>query len=423
MLLEIDRRLGRRHRRDHLRGPAAAAAPDVRRLPAARAAPDRRRTSRHRGSAGGGAGGLGRASTSSGRQRRSPVAGSRLAGRGWRTTADRATRPSDRARPAHALAAGPRRRRRRRHRSGNRRREWRRAGAPDCRRRQARRRVERPLRRRAARRARAARRREVARWLGDIRSYFPSSVVQVMQTDAMDRLGLRQLLLEPELLEAVQPDIDLVIDADRAGPGRSPSTRGRRPAPSCARSPTSSRNGSRPATVQAVTGALNRAARTRRPKLADVDWNRTIAANLKHYQPEYTHGRARAPRRLRPTNHAGRARDHPVHRPVRLDGRVDRLLVGLRRGARVAAFGRDEARRLRHRGGRPHRRARRPGRRAVRRPARRRHRHQPGAGLLPGLDHHAERHRAGADQRSLRGRHRRGDAPSGARPSSDRARR
>jgi Mg-chelatase subunit ChlD len=43
----------------------------------------------------------------------------------------------------------------------------------------------------------------------------------------------------------------------------------------------------RAATVQAVTGALNRAARTRRPRPGDIDWNRTIAANLKHYQPEH----------------------------------------------------------------------------------------------------------------------------------------
>jgi Mg-chelatase subunit ChlD len=39
-------------------------------------------------------------------------------------------------------------------------------------------------------------------------------------------------------------------------------------------------------TRAAVSGALNRAARARRPKLRDVDWNRTIAANLRHYQPE-----------------------------------------------------------------------------------------------------------------------------------------
>src|SRR5258708_5100331 len=43
----------------------------------------------------------------------------------------------------------------------------------------------------------------VARWLGDIRTYFPTSVVRVMQKDAMTRLGLNQLLLEPEMLEAV----------------------------------------------------------------------------------------------------------------------------------------------------------------------------------------------------------------------------
>ena len=37
----------------------------------------------------------------------------------------------------------------------------------------------------------------------------------------------------------------------------------------------------------AVTGALNRAVRNRRPRLAEIDWNRTIRANLRHYQEEY----------------------------------------------------------------------------------------------------------------------------------------
>src|SRR3569833_2161658 len=50
----------------------------------------------------------------------------------------------------------------------------------------------------------------VARWLGDIRGYFPSSVVRVMQKDALDRLNLRQMLLEPEMLQAVEPDVHLV---------------------------------------------------------------------------------------------------------------------------------------------------------------------------------------------------------------------
>ena len=50
----------------------------------------------------------------------------------------------------------------------------------------------------------------VARWLGDIRRYFPSTVVQVMQSDAIERLNLTQLLVEPEMLEAVEPDVHLV---------------------------------------------------------------------------------------------------------------------------------------------------------------------------------------------------------------------
>jgi Mg-chelatase subunit ChlD len=40
-------------------------------------------------------------------------------------------------------------------------------------------------------------------------------------------------------------------------------------------------------TRAAVSGALNRAARSRRPKPRDIDWNRTIAANLSRYQPAH----------------------------------------------------------------------------------------------------------------------------------------
>ena len=50
----------------------------------------------------------------------------------------------------------------------------------------------------------------VVRWLGDIRQYFPASVVQVMQKDALQRLRLNEMLLQPEMLEAVQPDVHLV---------------------------------------------------------------------------------------------------------------------------------------------------------------------------------------------------------------------
>ena len=126
----------------------------------------------------------------------------------------------------------------------------------------------------------------VARWLGDIRTYFPSSVVQVMQRDAMERLGLRQLLLEPELLEAVEPDIDLattliglggIIPEHSRGNGPSRRTQGHRRA----------RSASRRVDCAAIIGALNRSARTTRPRHSAIDWHRTVTANLKHYQPEH----------------------------------------------------------------------------------------------------------------------------------------
>ncbi|EWT02003.1 von Willebrand factor A [Intrasporangium oryzae NRRL B-24470] len=126
----------------------------------------------------------------------------------------------------------------------------------------------------------------VARWLGDIRGYFPSSVVQVMQADAMDRLGLTQLLLEPELMRAVQPDINLV--STLVGLGRVIPERSRATAREVVRVVTDQlEERLRSETVQAVTGALDRSARSRRPRQSDIDWNRTIAANLKHYQPDH----------------------------------------------------------------------------------------------------------------------------------------
>lgn len=126
----------------------------------------------------------------------------------------------------------------------------------------------------------------VGRWLGDIRGYFPSSVVQVMQQDAMDRLGLREMLLEPEMMRSVQPDVSMVstlVGLGRAIPEHSKETA--RQVVRVVTDQLQERLAAR--TVQAVTGALDRASRTRRPKFRDVDWQRTIAANLKHYLPEH----------------------------------------------------------------------------------------------------------------------------------------
>jgi Mg-chelatase subunit ChlD len=126
----------------------------------------------------------------------------------------------------------------------------------------------------------------VARWLGDIRSYFPATVVQVMQRDAIDRLNLRQLLLEPELLDSIQPDVHLIgtlLSLTKVMPETTKATARRVVAGVVAEVERRLANRTR----AAVSGALNRAARSRRPKPRDIDWNRTIAANLTRYLPEY----------------------------------------------------------------------------------------------------------------------------------------
>jgi Mg-chelatase subunit ChlD len=119
----------------------------------------------------------------------------------------------------------------------------------------------------------------VARWLGDIREYFPSSVVRVMQSDALTRLNLQQMLLEPEMLEGVDPDVHLVatlISLARVIPSKTKDTARR-----VVRKVVDEIDRKmRQPTQQAVRGALSRATRTRRPRTNEIDWHRTIRANL-----------------------------------------------------------------------------------------------------------------------------------------------
>lgn len=125
----------------------------------------------------------------------------------------------------------------------------------------------------------------IARWLGDIREFFPSSVVQLVQRDAFDRLGLKQMLLEPEFLLAMQADVHLVADLI--------SLRGVMPDKVI--------NSARQViqkvvdelmerleqkTSEAIRGALDKQKRSFRPRHSDIDWHRTISANLRHYQTD-----------------------------------------------------------------------------------------------------------------------------------------
>src|SRR5687767_106076 len=127
---------------------------------------------------------------------------------------------------------------------------------------------------------------KIARWLGDIRTYFPNSVVRIMQQDALERLGLKQMLLEPEMLQAVEPDVHLVatlLSLSHVMPNKTKET-----ARMVVRKVVDEleRKLANPLR-QAVTGSLNRSILNRRPRHNEINWERTIRLNLKHYQPAY----------------------------------------------------------------------------------------------------------------------------------------
>lgn len=126
----------------------------------------------------------------------------------------------------------------------------------------------------------------VNRWLGDIRKYFPGPVVQVMQRDALERLDLEKVLMEPELLESLQPDVHLaatLLSLRNLMPDETRATARHiieqlvRELEARLREPLRS----------ALKGAVDRARRRRQARPREIDWRRTIQANLRHYQPEY----------------------------------------------------------------------------------------------------------------------------------------
>ena len=127
---------------------------------------------------------------------------------------------------------------------------------------------------------------KVSRWLGDIREFFPQTVVQVIQRDAIKRLNLTSLLTEKEMLETVVLDVHLVatlMSLSRVIPEKN-----KEMARQVVRKVVDEllRKLSAP-TQQAVTGALNRSSRRRNPRYNEIDWKTTITKNLKNYQPDY----------------------------------------------------------------------------------------------------------------------------------------
>ncbi len=125
----------------------------------------------------------------------------------------------------------------------------------------------------------------VSKWMGDIREFFPAPVVQVVQKDAFERLGLKQMLMEPEFLQAVEANVDLVatlISLRNVMPDKIKDSA--RDVIAKVVADLIERLDRK--TSEALRGAVDRSKRTNRPRLADIDWPRTIQKNLHTYQPD-----------------------------------------------------------------------------------------------------------------------------------------
>lgn len=125
----------------------------------------------------------------------------------------------------------------------------------------------------------------IAKWLGDIRSLFDSEIVSVIQADAIERKGLKQLLFEPEMLDNLEPDVNLaatMLMLKEHIPKRSKESVRNFIAKIVAEINRQMENDLR----RAVTAALNKKQHSPLPSVSAIDYKWTISRNLKNYSPE-----------------------------------------------------------------------------------------------------------------------------------------
>lgn len=125
----------------------------------------------------------------------------------------------------------------------------------------------------------------LSRWLGDLRSLFAPMEVRVIQNDAINRCGMKQLLFEPEMLDTLEPDIStasLLLTLKDQIPAKAKENArnyiakivediNRRLSDDIKRS---------------VTAALNRREHSPIPSAAALDYKMTIRRNLRCYDSE-----------------------------------------------------------------------------------------------------------------------------------------
>jgi Mg-chelatase subunit ChlD len=125
----------------------------------------------------------------------------------------------------------------------------------------------------------------VPTWLGDIRRYFPREVVAFMEKDAIERRGLKQLLLEPETLQSLERDVGLVatiLSFKNLMPDQTRQTARQ----VVAEIVDDLRKRLEQQTRQALLGALRRDQHSPLRVARNLDFRRTVRDGLRNYRPE-----------------------------------------------------------------------------------------------------------------------------------------
>jgi Mg-chelatase subunit ChlD len=125
---------------------------------------------------------------------------------------------------------------------------------------------------------------KIRKWLEGIRTHFPPEVVQVLQNDALERQGVKEMLLEPELLDKIEPSIQLVaaiLQLQELLPDKTKSIARQL----VQRLVSEIEQKLKPRILQAVQESKKHQSKRVKPSQANIDWNKTILRNLKNFQP------------------------------------------------------------------------------------------------------------------------------------------
>jgi uncharacterized protein with von Willebrand factor type A (vWA) domain len=125
----------------------------------------------------------------------------------------------------------------------------------------------------------------VPQWLEQMRALFNQSTLAMVQRDAFERTGLAELLLQPEIVPRLQPDVRLaatILSFKEQIPDEVKQT-----ARDLIRQVVDElRRKLETQIVQTVVGALQRNRYSPIRSTRNLDWRRTLKSNLKHYLPE-----------------------------------------------------------------------------------------------------------------------------------------